>query len=372
MDYQKADDIVILEYKDLIEGKDLSQEIEKAFGWDGLGLLAVRGVPNFLELRQKLLPLSRKFALLPEEIKKKYEHEKSFYSFGWSHGKEKMSSGVPDYSKGSYYANPLHNKPYDDEKLIEKHAPFCHPNIWPTEIPEMESAFMNLGKLMVDTGSYVAKQCDSYVHKVNPNYPLDKLYTICKEGKTPKGRLLHYFPLDETSQPASSNQSLEVEMASWCGWHNDHGSLTGLVPAMWFTPEGEEIEKCPDPDAGLYIKTRKGRIVKAAVPKDCMPFQIGESAMIHSGGILQATPHGVRGAKGEASKGISRETLAVFMEPDFDYPMDLVKGRTEDDLFKGSTSEHLPPGVPLLKTRWRPNQDFDNFTELTLKSYYSD
>ena len=33
-----------------------------------------------------LLPLGYKFAKLSEETKQKYVHEKSFYSFGWSHG----------------------------------------------------------------------------------------------------------------------------------------------------------------------------------------------------------------------------------------------------------------------------------------------
>lgn len=27
--------------------------------------------------------------------------------------------------------------------------------------------------------------------------------------------------------------------ADWCGWHNDHGTLTGLTSAMYFDSEGK-------------------------------------------------------------------------------------------------------------------------------------
>lgn len=62
--------------------------------------------------------------------------------------------------------------------------------------------------------------------------------------------------------------------------------MTGLVPAMYLNPKGEEVP-CPDPKAGLYIKSRKGDLVRVSVPKNCLAFQIGETACIHSGGLLQ-------------------------------------------------------------------------------------
>jgi hypothetical protein len=38
---------------------------------------------------------------------------------------------------------------------------------------------------------------------------------------------------------------------------------------------------------GLYIRSRNSEIVKVSIPADCIAFQIGETAQIHSGGILQ-------------------------------------------------------------------------------------
>lgn len=60
-----------------------------------------------------------RFATQPEEVKKKTEHLESSYSFGWSHGKEVLE-GKPDFSKGSYYNNPVYDRPFDDEELIKK------------------------------------------------------------------------------------------------------------------------------------------------------------------------------------------------------------------------------------------------------------
>ena len=63
--------------------------------------------------------------------------------------------------------------------------------------------------------------------------------------------------------------------------------LLGLTPAMFVNEEGlnldplnfrilPELERPPDPDAGLYIRARSGKIVKVAIPKYCLAFQTGE------------------------------------------------------------------------------------------------
>eukprot|EP01125_Pyxidicula_operculata_P005335 TRINITY_DN1915_c0_g1_i3.p1 TRINITY_DN1915_c0_g1~~TRINITY_DN1915_c0_g1_i3.p1 ORF type:complete len:127 (-),score=17.97 TRINITY_DN1915_c0_g1_i3:124-504(-) len=85
---------VTINYKDLSDdSKDLSKEIEEAFGFSGLGLIVIQDVPKFPELRQRLLPLSSKYASLSDEIKSKTVHKESHFSFGWSHGKEKLKRG---------------------------------------------------------------------------------------------------------------------------------------------------------------------------------------------------------------------------------------------------------------------------------------
>ncbi|CAJ1356301.1 unnamed protein product [Effrenium voratum] len=46
-----SSDVVILNYADLVEGKDLSAEIAKAYGPGGLGICGVKGVPGLQERR---------------------------------------------------------------------------------------------------------------------------------------------------------------------------------------------------------------------------------------------------------------------------------------------------------------------------------
>jgi hypothetical protein len=151
------------------------------------------------------------------------------------------------------------------------------------------------------------------------------------------------------------------------GWHNDHGSLTGLTPAMYFDQEGNEIP-CPDPKAGLYIRSRAGKTIRVSVPSDVLAFQIGETAQVNTGGVLQATPHCVRAAN---VPGVSRGTLAVFMEPEWDNKMDTPEGADKDCVLRGARGELLPPGVPPLIDRWDGDaQTFGEFTDKTLKMYY--
>jgi len=104
------------------------------------------------------------------------------------------------------------------------------------------------------------------------------------QSRTCKGRLLYYFPIESEEKR---------ERDSWCAWHNDSDVLTGLCPGMFFR-EGEKAEiQNPDPNAGLWIRTRQGKEVKVRIPKNALAFQIGEVSQVLSGGLLRATPHAV-------------------------------------------------------------------------------
>ena len=65
--------------------------------------------------------------------------------------------------------------------------------------------------------------------------------------------------------------------------------------------------------AGLYVRTRKGAVLQVKLPPGCLAYQIGETSQIHTGGLLQATPHAVKG-----TSGASRQTYAQFMQPEID------------------------------------------------------
>ena len=299
--------------------------IERAFSYDGLGLLTVSGVPHFVEARAAALPFARAFAVLPEAAKAPYVHSASTYSFGWSHGKEAFN-GQPDTAKGSYYFNPMQDAPggRDAAALPPDLLPFLHPNIWPAAdvCPGFEAACKALAQLMVAVGGELARHVDAYVAAraaaaggAAP-LPSQQLETIVKRSRTHKARLLYYYAAAEAGEGAAAGGAggAGSAPAPWCGAHNDHGSLTALTSAQFFQEaSGDALPACPDAAAGLYIKTRAGETVHAKIPRDAMAFQIGECAQIMSGGALQATPHWVRAPSGAASAGVGRGTMAVFM-----------------------------------------------------------
>ncbi|KAF4041397.1 2OG-Fe(II) oxygenase superfamily [Phytophthora infestans] len=359
----EARDVPVVAFEDLVAKKDLSTVIEEAFGYEGMGILVVSGVPELSSKRSDLLPLAFKFANFSDDVKAKCELPGAFYSFGWSHGKENLQ-GKPDYAKGSYYNNPETNDlTGGDKQLIAKFPSFYHPNIWPNELPELEKAFMKLGQLIVDTGMLVAHQCDNLVEKKCPGYEKGKLHRIISTGKCSKARLLHYYSLSEEQIAAQKEATTLEDSFAWCGWHNDHGALTGLVQAIFTDCNGVTVPN-PDPSAGLYVKTRQGEILRAAIPPGHLVYQIGETSQILSGGTLQATPHAVRGPQ---VTGVNRETLAVFMQP---LPQERMAVPDSKDPNEAGKTENLPKGVPPLLSRWNNDMSYDDFTQATFKAYY--
>jgi hypothetical protein len=69
--------------------------------------------------------------------------------------------------------------------------------------------------------------------------------------------------------------------------------------------------------------------------------------------------------------GVTRETFAVFMEPDWAEPMTVPEGLDPAGAQSQSSAANLPKGVPPLATRWQNvGMDFSAFTNETLKHYY--
>jgi isopenicillin N synthase-like dioxygenase len=72
----------------------------------------------------------------------------------------------------------------------------------------------------------------------------------------------------------------------------------------------------PSPSSGLYIRARGGELTKVTIPPDCLAFQTGEALELATAGRLRATPHCVRVGAGTDVEYVSRETFALFMQPD--------------------------------------------------------
>jgi isopenicillin N synthase-like dioxygenase len=211
------------------------------------------------------------------------------------------------------------DEPESSQVLQEQFPEYCHPNVWPREdLPELEEAFKELGQFIVGIGKEVAKKCDAFVHSKIPEiYSPTHLQDVIRTSKTTKARLLHYFP-----QTAAVEGESKDDMDTWCGWHLDHGSLTGLTSAMYIDESKDELQEvsCPDPEAGLYIRNRGQQVIKASIPRDHLAFQTGEALQLATRDQLAATPHCVRGATAPGDDPrryatLARNTFAVFMQP---------------------------------------------------------
>lgn len=348
-----AQELVCIAYEDLVTGRDVSEKVFQAYGPGGLGALTISGIPNYSELRQKLLPLAHKLAHLPEERKKLLEHEPSMWNAGWSHGKEKLGD-IPDVSKGSFYANPL----FDDAVSEEERSkfPFFYPkNIWPTDdIPELEKAFKELGKVMYEAVVLLSKQIDKLVSTRVPSYPADSLSSEMEKTKKLKGRLLYYYPTNKVA-----------DEDGWIGWHNDSGFLTALSGDLFFDDETGEVIPNPDPKGGLWIVDRNSGSVKVQIPSDNLAVQCGECLQIITGGLLVATPHCVKASASE--RKIGRASFPVFIDTSATFPLSAPDGVSRDQVFDKTVKSRVPP----LDKRWAGNgQPFIEFLGDTFKQYY--
>ncbi|KAH7883852.1 Clavaminate synthase-like protein [Phlebopus sp. FC_14] len=323
----------------------LEKSIEQAFGShpQALGIIIVKDLPHvYKTYRESLLELAYKFARLPEEIKERYTDPESSYSFGWSHGKEIMN-GKPDTLKGSYYANPVVDIPNVSPQLREQHREYYRSNIWPDRgekgIEGFEEAFKNLGRFIFKVGCELAAACQPFASKHLTDVSLS-LPKLIGTSQTTKARLLHYFPPSPESASADAHEPVD----SWCGFHLDNSLLTGLCSAMFLREEeGKEPTAVPPPSAmsGLYIQTRGGDLVKVSIPADCLAFQTGEALELVTSGKLMATPHCVRVGRGDDK--VSRETFALFMQPDTDQKVSATE--TFGEFSKRVLAEHYESSV---------------------------
>lgn len=146
--------------------------------------------------------------------------------------------------------------------------------------------------------------------------------------------MLHYFPppplegVEADDSYCGTHLDSKIHPYSSDIWvynsntHFEDSMLTGLCSAMYLrhSETGEALPTIVPPpasDSGLYIHTRGGEIKKISIPKDALAFQTGEALELCTAGRLRATPHLVKaGARVEGAGVVSRETFALFMQPD--------------------------------------------------------
>lgn len=86
-------------------------------------------------------------------------------------------------------------------------------------------------------------------------------------------------------------------------------------------------------------------MTKVLIPVDCLAFQTGEALELATGGKLRATPHCVRVGAAPGAEKISRETFALFMQPDVE--QQLSETETFGQFSKRIFDEHYKEGATM-------------------------
>ena len=378
-------DIVVVEYEALLQdpgeseaANELLEKLTAAFGTEkSLGIVAIRGVPNFLGARDQFLPMAHSLARLPHDyLENKLSDPKTLYNAGWSHGKEKLGD-KPDTAKGSFYFNPLSDQPGTPE--LRDQFPLSYPcNVWPDEeaMPGFEANAKNLGSIMHKAVVRLSLHIDALAKKhLGDSYADNMLYDQMRATDKAKGRLLYYFPIESTKSDglASGSPTQTVSEDSWIGWHNDSGFLTALAGDMYVNDStGEPIDKSLiDPAAGLYAVDRSGKTVRINVPEDCMAVQIGECTQVITGGAVIATPHCVRGGglkDNQNSVRVARISLPCFIDTGPTFHLCLPSGCSRDKAIDSGVGSDKK--VPPLQDRWVDGMTFGDFLGKTFAMYY--
>ena len=248
--------------------------LERAYGPQGTGILAIRNMPGFVEAKNAFLPEAHTLATLPSDyLETHLTDAASLYNAGWSYGKEKLGANKPpDTAKGSFYYNPISDLPGTPE--LRRQYPYSYPiNVWPDEregvLPGFQQKAKTIGKILLQASVEVARHVDALAASTCPQYPANLLYDNMKGTDKVKARLLYYFPLQHSQQQqpniehdtatalsAAADSDNAVE-DSWIGWHNDSGFLTALAGDLYVDHTTGKAIDCPDPHAGLYVIDRR-------------------------------------------------------------------------------------------------------------------
>lgn len=343
-----------------------------AFGPDGPGILVVGGLPDWYPVaRAALLESARSFAALPPDLRAVYECADVDYAVGWSCGREQFRGKV-DTMKGSFYGNPCFDDPSNGDSSRAQYKHLLSPNIWPCGEDEarvgMEAPFKKVGQYIDLVGKDLAWHCDRYIESATGCTGFTKLHDALEASRAQKGRLLHYFPVPASQKPPAADNSTPSAAAAstndmWCGFHNDHGALTGLVAGEFYdTRLSKVLTAAPGPTAGLYVAPRSAKApLRVSFPADCIAFQTGEVAQLLSGGVLCATAHAVRAAD---RPGVARSTLALFLQPNPDYALELPPWDAD-----GRAALVSGPRVPPLRERFAAGDTFAAFGAKSIQAY---
>lgn len=254
-------------------GPETDRVLVEALGEFGLVHVAGHGIdPTLLDAFYQAF---QAFTERPTEEKAKLGGADVWYQRGWTPPeteKAVIAGGQPDF-KECYFAAPI---PVDPTAAVWYPEIYAE-NVWPEGADAYREHYLTLGRALHTVGLRLLEACARGL-----DLPADT-FTTRVEGGAHVTRALRYLPL---------NEEQAARGVLWGEEHTDFNLLTLLPGGRFLDPEGQRCPP-PDPNAGLYLRTRSGQRVKGGAPADSIVVQVGQQLEILTGGRLLATPHEV-------------------------------------------------------------------------------
>jgi isopenicillin N synthase-like dioxygenase len=266
-------DLAALVHYDREVREGTARAILDGFGTYGLVYIEDHGVD--LALRDRLFARFLELTDRPREDKEPLNRPDLWFQRGWTPPNTERAvaaGGQPDF-KECYFAAPL---PTDPEAQLEYPQLYAD-NVWPEgkDGVELREDTLTLGRQLHEAGlallSGVALGLGLH----------ERWFDNRLGGAAHVLRLLRYLPLSEAQLS---------EDVLWGEEHTDFNLLTLLAGGCFFDPDGGAAPS-PDPESGLFLRTREGERVRGQAPEGCLVAQVGQQLEILTGGALVATPH---------------------------------------------------------------------------------
>ncbi len=273
-----------------------AEAILKGFG--DFGLVYVKGHGVDIDRLHRFYDLLIALFGKPEAEKQAWARPDIWYQRGWTPPNTEqavVAGGQPDF-KECYFAAPMEL----DARLGLMFPEIYSENSWPEGADDFRDEYLALGRSVHQVGLDLLRVCATAL-----DLPAE-IFADGTKGGPHVTRALRYLALDESQVGGD---------IVWGEEHTDFNLVTLLPGGRFFDPSGQPCGR-PDPDAGLYLRTRptaahpKGRMVHGRPPPGCIVAQVGQQLEILTGGTMLATPHVITAPK---APGYTRTAFAHFV-----------------------------------------------------------
>lgn len=336
---------VQFDYNDLMDKNiNLKKKVEEAYGLNGYGAAVIKNIPNFKEMRTRVLENMFKLSKEPDSVLEKIRKRDVVDPIGWN--EDEFSS--PDGKASKKFKSFLARYPNEtiiypkDPKLVQDST-----NVWPSTIKNFREDFVNINNFISSALFGLIRQFDNYlVDKIGPKFSLEKDLT---NNYVNANRMIVYEPLD----------NFNIDVANWDHWHTDFGILTSVTHPLYFDKLGKPVEL---PYSSFWIKNRYGEEFECKYDKNDLLVQIADSAFILTGGFVPTTPHSVK-ANINCPRDLYRVNLVTFFENNYNYKMKIPTNETFKEIIEKDPLKYYYRHVDSFKN----GIDYKEFTDLSLK-----